>query len=62
MTFLFAPDRAMIALAGFEQQWGGDIATRMAADIVRWQAMQEGKTAAPKPDTPQDAAGPDQPD
>jgi len=61
MTFLFAPDHAMTTLAAFEQQWGGDIATRMAADVARWQAEQAGQ-AVTTPDTPQEAAGQDQPD
>ena len=61
MTFLFAPDHAMTTLAAFEQQWGGDIATRMAADVARWQAEQAGQAVA-TPDTPQEAAGQDQPD
>jgi len=61
MTFLFAPDRAMTTLAAFEQQWGGDIGARMAADVARWQAEQEGK-AVQQPDTPQEPAGQDQPD
>jgi penicillin-binding protein 2 len=59
MTFLFAPDRAMATLAALEHDWGGDIATRMAADVARWQAAQEGQSVAPKPDTPQEAVGQD---
>lgn len=62
MTFLFAPDRAMTTLAAFEQKWGGDIATRMAADVARWQAEQAGKSITPRPETPQEAAGQDQAD
>ena len=58
MTFLFAPDHAMATLATFEQNWGGDIGARMAADIGRWQAEQEGKPVE-QPDTPQEAAGQD---
>ncbi len=61
MTFLFAPDRAMATLAALEQQWGGDIAARMAADAARWQAEQAGKAVGPAPDTPQEAAGEDAP-
>jgi penicillin-binding protein 2 len=62
MTFLFAPDRAMTTLAAFEEKWGGDIATRMAAETARWQAIQEGKAATPSPDTPQEAADQDEAD
>jgi penicillin-binding protein 2 len=62
MTFLFAPDKAMDTLAAFERQWGGDIATRMAAETARWQAAQSGQAAAPAPDTPQEAADQDQAD
>ncbi len=62
MTFLFAPDRAMVNLAAFEQNWGGDIPTRMAADAARWQAAQAGIAAAPAPDTPQEAVNQDEPD
>ena len=62
MTFLFAPDRAMATLAAFEQQWGGDIPTRMAADAARWQAEQAGIAAQPAPDTPQEAVNQDDPD
>jgi penicillin-binding protein 2 len=50
MTYLFAPDRAMATLAGLEQGWGGDIATRMAADVRHWQEAQ-----APAPATPDTA-------
>lgn len=56
MTFLFAPDRAMTTLAAFQEKWGGDIATRMAADIARWQAAQAGQAVA-RPDTPEEAPG-----
>jgi penicillin-binding protein 2 len=62
MTWLFAPDRAMTNLAAFEQTWGGDIATRMAADAARWQAAQSGAAAPPPPDTPQEATNQDVPD
>jgi penicillin-binding protein 2 len=62
LTFLFAPDRAMANLAAFEQNWGGDIPTRMAADAARWQAEQAGIAAAPAPDTPQEAVNQDEPD
>lgn len=62
MTFLFAPDRAMTTLAAFEEKWGGDIATRMAAETARWQAAQAGQALTPAPDTPQEAADQDQAD
>ncbi|WP_116092485.1 penicillin-binding protein 2 [Sphingomonas crusticola] len=63
MTWLFAPDRAMTNLAAFERQWGGDIATRMAADAQRWQAQQEGTPApAPADDAAAEAPSQEQPD
>ena len=62
ITFLFAPDHAMTTLAAFEEQWGGDIPTRMAADAARWQAEQAGIAAQPAPDTPQEAVNQDDPD
>jgi hypothetical protein len=61
MTFLFSPDHAMMTLAAFEEKWGGDIGARMAADVARWKAEQEGQTVV-QPDTPQEAAGQDQAD
>ena len=64
MTWLFAPDRAMTNLAAFEQNWGGDIATRMAADAARWQAAQTGAAAPAPADDPADDApqGEDRPE
>lgn len=62
MTWLFAPDHAMATLAAFEQNWGGDIGARMAAETARWQAAQAGQATSPAPDTPQEAADQDQPD
>ena len=36
MTFLFDRSRAMAALAPLEEQWGGDIGTRMARRMREW--------------------------
>lgn len=47
MTYLFSPDRAMARLAALEQSWGGDIATRMAADERRWREAQAPAVASP---------------
>jgi penicillin-binding protein 2 len=57
MTFLFAPDRARSILAAMQQQWGGDLATRMAAEAARWQQDQTHAT----PDDPEATGGGDQP-
>ncbi len=48
MTYLFDPDLAMKNLAEIEESWGGDIATRMAADA-------DALTAPPTP--PADPSG-----
>ena len=45
LTYLFDKDRAMAALTGFEAQWGGTLAERMAARAQRWLAA----NAKPKP-------------
>lgn len=41
LTYLFDRDRAMTTLLALEEQWGGDIATRMAAQSVTWRAQRE---------------------
>ncbi len=46
MTFLFDRNRAMAALAPLEEQWGGDIATRMARRAREWESRRPG-TAPP---------------
>jgi penicillin-binding protein 2 len=64
MTFLFAPDRAMSNLVALEKGWGGDIETRMAADVQRWKDAQLGAadaTAAPS-DAETDTPGGERPD
>ena len=52
MTYLFDRDRAMVALAANEASWGGDIATRMAAqaEAYRLARMPPPATAATKID------------
>jgi len=42
LTYLFDKPRAMAALAGFEEQWGGTLAERMEARAKRWAAGQGG--------------------
>jgi penicillin-binding protein 2 len=42
MTFLFDRERAMAALAPLEEQWGGDIAARMARRAREWEARPAG--------------------
>jgi penicillin-binding protein 2 len=54
LTYLFAPDRAMATLAAMEKGWGGDIATRMAADTQRWQ---QSRDPAPAPNDAPEPAG-----
>jgi penicillin-binding protein 2 len=56
MTYMFAPDRAMATLAALEKGWGGDIATRMAADAQRWE---DARSPSPPPpeDQPDDTPG-----
>jgi penicillin-binding protein 2 len=54
MTYLFAPDRAMATLAGMEKGWGGDIATRMAADVQHWN---QAHSPAPVPDAMPEPSG-----
>lgn len=60
LTYLFDPDRAMATLTALEQGWGGDIATRMAADARRWEAAQS--PAPPPPDDTPDNADEEVPD
>lgn len=52
MTYMFDQAKALEALAAFEEGWGGDIRTRMAAERARWKA-----TRAPQPN-PAEAATP----
>ena len=59
MNFLFAPDRASATLAVLERQWGGDIATRMAAKAERWRAARDPSPPSP---APPEAAGNDSED
>ena len=40
LTYLFDKARALEALAGFEEQWGGTLAERMEARAKRWAAGQ----------------------
>jgi penicillin-binding protein 2 len=46
MTFLFDRPRAMAALAPLEEQWGGDIGTRLARRMREWESRPAG-TAPP---------------
>jgi len=58
ITWLFAPDQAMATLTALEQQWGGDIATRMAADARAWQEARAPVVRIdPNTAAPADAAG-----
>ncbi|RJF94138.1 penicillin-binding protein 2 [Sphingomonas cavernae] len=41
LLYLFDPAKAMAKLEAFEKEWGGDIATRMAADATRYKAARE---------------------
>ena len=40
MTYLLDRDRALASLAALEPEWGGDIATRMAAEAAAYKAAQ----------------------
>jgi penicillin-binding protein 2 len=64
MTFLFAPDRAMSNLVALEKGWGGDIETRMAADVQRWKEAQLGaaEPTAPPAANEADMPGREEPD
>jgi penicillin-binding protein 2 len=46
LTWLFDQDKAMESLATHQKGWGGDIATRMAAEAARWRAA---RSAPPAP-------------
>jgi penicillin-binding protein 2 len=46
MTYLFNREPAMTSLSAFEEQWGGDIGTRMARRQREWEARPAG-TAPP---------------
>ena len=46
MTFLFNREPALTALAALEEQWGGDIATRMAQRQREWEARPAGTAPA----------------
>jgi len=52
ITYLFAPDRAMTTLLANEENWGGNIAERMAVNARRWK--DEHEPAAPPPPTADD--------
>jgi penicillin-binding protein 2 len=47
LTYLFDKPRALAALAGFEEQWGGTIAERMEAEARRWDAVNGAGAAGP---------------
>ena len=40
VTYLLDRDRAVVSLAALEPEWGGDIATRMAAEAAAYKAAQ----------------------
>jgi penicillin-binding protein 2 len=46
MTWLFDRDRAIASLAAIEESWGGDIATRMAAEEAAYRAAHRPAPAA----------------
>ena len=46
MTYLFDPDLAMTSLLAVEPSWGGDIATRMAAQAAGWRVPEAQPQAA----------------
>jgi penicillin-binding protein 2 len=46
MTYLFDKDRAMAALIPLEEQWGGNIAQRMARNAQSWEARPPGTPPA----------------
>jgi penicillin-binding protein 2 len=46
LTYLFDKQRALDALAKFEEQWGGTLAERMAARAERWVAARRAAPAA----------------
>jgi len=45
LTYLWDRDKAMEALAGYEEGWGGDIRTRMAAQEAQYRAAQRAARA-----------------
>lgn len=49
LTWLFDKQKALESLARFEEQWGGDIPTRMAAQAAAWHAAQGMPAPAPTP-------------
>ncbi len=60
LTFLFDPDRARATLAPMEEKWGGDIATRMAAQSAEWRLRSQPAPTSPEPAPaapPPDAGG-----
>jgi penicillin-binding protein 2 len=57
MTWLYSPERAMATLTALEKQWGGDIATRMAAQATAWEAHRA--APPPPPDAPPSAEEPE---
>jgi penicillin-binding protein 2 len=46
LTYLFDKQKALESLAKFEEQWGGNIAERMAAREQRWRAAKAAEDAA----------------
>jgi penicillin-binding protein 2 len=58
LTYLFDPDRAHAQLARLEGDWGGDIATRMAAQSRAWREKTEPPAASPASPAPPSSAKP----
>ncbi|PTQ10320.1 penicillin-binding protein 2 [Sphingomonas oleivorans] len=54
LTYLYDPAKAMATLAALEEEWGGDIATRMRVEADRWRA----ERSAPPPPAPVEASAP----
>ncbi|MFN3388686.1 MAG: penicillin-binding protein 2 [Allosphingosinicella sp.] len=55
LTYLFDRPKAIEALRGFEEQWGGTLAERMEARTRRWMAAREAGADAAPPASPDEA-------
>ena len=62
LTYAFDKAKALEVLDGLEKQWGGDIATRMAAKAAAYRAARSAPAAPAPPPTPTPSPTTDAPD
>lgn len=62
LTYAFDKAKALEVLDGLEKQWGGDIATRMAAKAAAYRAARSAPATPAPPPTPTPSPTTDAPD